>query len=105
MAIVIEEEKNKIGIFTIVAWLVVLILIGSAVYYIFFKKPQYIELSPPSDFSNTAALSKVKLSPEEIVNSPNFQVLKQYITPPSTGNAGRQNPFLGFEILAPAPKR
>lgn len=96
MAIVIEEQRSGTKIVTVITWLAILLGVGAAIYYVFFKKPQFIELSPPSNFSNTGELAKIELNPEEIINSPGFQSLKQYVTPLRPTNFGRQNPFLSF---------
>jgi hypothetical protein len=94
MAIIIEEEKNKTGLVTIAAWIIILIIIASAIYYIFFAKPQLIEVSPPAGFENINPLSKINLNPSDVVNNAAFQSLKQYITLPVPGNYGRSNPFV-----------
>ncbi len=98
MAIVVEEENNnKTGVVRIVTWVTVIILISAAAYYIFFAQPELVGLvSPPSNFTNIDSLSQISLNPEEVINSSGFQSLKQYITLPVAGNAGRQNPFLQF---------
>lgn len=94
MAIVIEEEKSKVSLITFVTWLIILVIIAVAVYYIFFSQPQLIEISPPANFENINPLSKINLNPTDVVNNPNFQSLKQYITLPVPGNFGRSNPFV-----------
>ncbi len=94
MAIVIEEEKNRISPISIATWLVVLIIIGLAAYYIFFTQPELIEVAAPSNFQNIDPLSKINLNPEDVVNGSGFQSLKPTITLPVPGNAGRDNPFL-----------
>ena len=96
MAIIVEEEKNKIGFGALFAWLVTLAVIGFIVYYIFFQKPESIELVPPSSLKDAVQLSKIDLNPEDILDNPQFKSLKQYIPLPQSGNAGRSNPFLGF---------
>lgn len=96
MAIVVEEEKNSKGIMGILVWAVLLIAAGVAVYYIFFRNPELIEIATPASFQNTERLSRVKLTPEEITQNPLFLKLKSYVNPLSTEANGRQNPFLGF---------
>ncbi|MBU6500334.1 MAG: hypothetical protein KGJ89_00695 [Patescibacteria group bacterium] len=94
MAIVLEEEKNKTNIVSIITWLAVLGIIVAAVYYIFFNQPQLVEVAAPANFQNVDPLSKIKLNPEDVINSQSFQSLKQYVAPPVPGNAGRDNPFV-----------
>jgi hypothetical protein len=94
MAIIIEEEKNKISLISIATWLVVLLIIGLAVYYIFFSQPELVEIAAPAAIQNLDPLRKINISPDEIVNSPAFHSLKSTVTLPTPGNTGRSNPFL-----------
>lgn len=94
MAIVIEEEKTNISIVGILTWLAVLFIIAAAVYYIFFAQPQLVEIAAPASLQNINPIAKINLNPEEVVNSPGFRLLVQYITPPAVGNVGRENPFV-----------
>lgn len=96
MAIIVEEGKNKTGVVSFLIWILILGLITAAVYYVFFKNPDIVGVLTPAGFQNTAALSKINLKPEEIINSAQFQSLKQYVSLPTIQNAGRANPFLGF---------
>lgn len=96
MAIVIEEEKNQTNIIGIVTWLVVILVVGIAAYYIFFARPQLVEMVAPSAFQNINTISKINLNPEEVVNSKLFQSLKLYVSLPVPGSAGRSNPFSPF---------
>jgi len=94
MAIVIEEEQNKTNIIGIVTWLVILAIIAVAAYYVFFKAPPFVEVAPPTNLINIDPLAHLNIDPGAVVNGQSFQSLKQYITPPEPGNAGRPNPFL-----------
>lgn len=96
MAIIVEEEKNKIGLVSILTWAAVLVIIGVTVYYIFFAKPEIIEVAVPSNFKNITPLSQIKLNPEDVINNPVFQSLKQYVSSPKVQSVGRANPFLPF---------
>ena len=95
MAIIIEENKKGFGLLNTLMWLIVIIVISFATYYIFFKKPEVIgEFIPPKDiFENIDQLSTITLDPE-IIKNPAFQSLTSYITVPVSGRAGRPNPFL-----------
>ena len=94
MAIFIEEERNKISPISIVTWLVVLVIIGLAVYYIFFTQPGLVEIAAPSNFQSIDPLSRINLNPEDVVNGRGFQALRSTIALPTPGNSGRDNPFL-----------
>ncbi len=94
MAIVVEEDRPKINITQVLMWLTVLLIVGFAVYYIFFAEPQIVGVAVPPAFKNIDPLAEVNLTPEDLINSEQFKSLKQYVTPPEAGNAGRTNPFI-----------
>ncbi len=96
MAIIIEEKTNSSGIITFLIWLVILGVIGASMYYVFFKNPDLVEFSASSNFQNIQQLSKISINSDQLINSPQFQALKQYITVPTPDNIGRTNPFLSF---------
>lgn len=94
MAIIVEEEKSRVGIMAVFMWFVVLIIVAVGVYYIFFVKPQIVDVAVPSNFENINPIAEININPEDVINSSGFQSLKQYVTPPVPGNAGRANPFV-----------
>lgn len=94
MAIIVEEDRPKINITQILMWFTVLAIVGFAVYYIFFAEPQIIDVPVPAAFKNLDPLAQVNLVPEDLINSEQFKSLKEYITLPEPGNAGRVNPFI-----------
>lgn len=97
MAIVIEEEKSGNGAsFAVIFWILILVVILVGLYYVFFKKPELIQIAPPADLSKTVDLSKIELNPEQVINNPNFKDLKNFITPSEPKDFGRTNPFLAF---------
>lgn len=96
MAIVVEEEpKNRKGLAGLITWLVVFIILGVAAYYVFFKRPDLVEVVTPTNFSDTEALSQINLAPDEVINSAEFQSLRSYSEPATPQTGGRANPFLG----------
>lgn len=97
MAIVVEEDRSRTGgLIVVLVWLVIFGVIAAGTYYVFFKKPELIELKVPATFEDTARLSKITLTPEEIVNNPVFSVLKPYVSLPEPAAVGRENPFAPF---------
>jgi flagellar basal body-associated protein FliL len=97
MAIVVEEEQKKpSSLITILIWIVIFGVITAAAYYVFFRKPELIERSLPVNFQSIDELGKIKLTPEDIINNPDFVALKTYISLPAPDNVGKTNPFLGF---------
>lgn len=95
MAIIVEEEKRKGGGFVgFLTWLVLIGVIAFAAYYIFFKKPEVVDVVIPANFENISQISAQKLEPEVIQENPVFKSLESHTTPPSSARVGRVNPFL-----------
>lgn len=97
MAIVVESERNRIGILAFLTWAAVLAVIVIAVYYIFFKSPEGIVGDTPENFASTQGLAdKIDklFDAESVVSSPEFKGRAEYVTQPTPGASGRENPFL-----------
>ena len=98
MAIIIEEKTNGNGIVTFFIWLAILGVIAASAYYVFFKKPELVEFNASVSFKNIQQLSKISINSDQLINNPQFQALKQYVTVSSPENisVNKPNPFLGF---------
>ena len=97
MAIIVEEEKNRSNLASMLGWLVILAAIGAAVYYLFFVIPPPALIKPPAGFQNITPITSINFDPESILGSPSFQSLKAYIAEPASSSpaaVGRQDPFL-----------
>lgn len=95
MAIVVEEEKNRYSrLPALVSWMVIIAIIAVAAYYIFFKRPDIISISPPAELGEIEELLEIRIAPEEVVGSPSFQALKLYVSPLVPSTPGKANPFL-----------
>src|SRR3989344_3072701 len=96
MAIIIEEEKKQYShLSSMIVWVTVVAIILLAVYYVFFKRPDIIEISAPADFKEIEGILEIGVAPEEVVQSPAFQGLKLYTSPLVPSTQGKSNPFLG----------
>jgi len=93
MAIVIEEERNKLSFVTLVSWIAVLAIVVIAVYYLFIRNPGKVEVILPG-FKNTEQITKIYLDPKTVVNNPAFSGRLRHIISPQPGIVGRENPFL-----------
>lgn len=97
MAIIIEQERtNRSGAFGFLVWIVMLTILGTGLYYLFFKKPDLVEVVAPGNFKDTQEISKITLDPGEVAGNPRFQALQQRVAPAPLPIPGRPNPFLGF---------
>lgn len=94
MAIIIEQEKRKIGWFKILVILALAVAIISSTYYLFFAPVPLIEKVLPQNLQSIKNISDIKFRPEDVINDPKFQILKQYAAPAETGPVGKSNPFL-----------
>lgn len=94
MAIIIEGEKRRINWFALAIVVLVVLVISTATYYLFFASTPLIEKVVPSSVQSLQVLSSIKLQPELIINDPKFQILKQYVGPVEVGTTGKSNPFL-----------
>ena len=96
MAINIEQEKkpvNWIGFFTACIVIAVLFFGG---YFLFFKKPELIEIVVPGSLKDVSIISRISFDPESVVGSPTFRLLRQYATTISPPTPGKSNPFKSF---------
>lgn len=94
MAVIIEEERPKVNLPAALSWGIVLIIIVAAVYYIFVRRPDIVDVSIPPHLQNTQRISQIKLNPETITNNPKLQSRRKFVEPPVPGNLGRENPFI-----------
>ncbi len=95
MALVIEGRK-KSGIVGFLIWLVLLLVLGAGLYYIFFKQPDLIPITPPAGLETGQQISRLKLDPESVTRDPKFENLRTYHNIPEATTPGRDNPFLPF---------
>jgi hypothetical protein len=99
MAIIVEEEKNRSNLASMLGWVIIAVIVIIAAYYLFIAQPETGPVTPPSSFNSIVSINQINFDPTTIVQSPEFQALKQYVSEPtSTGPAtvGRTNPFLGY---------
>lgn len=93
MAIVIEEQNKKGGLFNILVMILIAGILGAAVYYLFFTEVPLIDKFAPLSIKSLREISSIKITPDKIANDPNISILKQYGSPVSGATAGRSNPF------------
>lgn len=93
MAIVIEQEKRQINWFAFAVVGIIVIIIGAAVYYSFFINPEVAEIVVPNQLKILPQIVKIKLDFNEFNNDPAIKRLKPYISPITTGQTYKANPF------------
>ena len=63
MAIIIEQDKKPVNWFNIIVIAPVIGIVFLVLYFIFFKKPELIDVVVPGDLSNINQLSQVQVDP------------------------------------------
>ena len=96
MAIIIEQEKKPVNWFNIIVIAAVIGIIFLVLYFVFFKKPELIDVVVPGNLSNINQLSQVQVDPAPVVNSLNKYFTNNYGASLEIPAPGRSNPFLPF---------
>lgn len=95
MAIVVEQEKKSTNWFYILTGVLMAVLLLVAAYYLFFAKPEIINIVVPTRL-DTSVLSEIRFDPQSVINESTFRSLRPYGTEPTPGEVGRTNPFAPF---------
>jgi hypothetical protein len=98
MAIFIEEE-NKGGSkwFGFGVLVIVLVIVGASIYYLFFVQPELINTAVPLNLQSISDIKQLTdFHPADVLNSPFYTSLKSVIPPPSAPPAGNASPFNVF---------
>lgn len=96
MAIIAEEEKKPFNWFSLIFILVIVAIIGTLVYYLFFAPTPAIELITPTALKEASQILTSPLDINAIKNHKVFKSLKPYVPPITVGTLGRDNPFAPF---------
>lgn len=97
MAIIVEAEKKPINWLGLLSAVVVVAVLFVGSYYLFFKKPELIELVIPQNYENIKQLSGLNLDSSAVLDSVFFKLPpKQYGTDLGLSVPGRSNPFEPF---------
>ena len=97
MAIIIEEDNKKKGIWGLVGWVVFVGIALAAVYYIFFTAPELVVIPATGTISTIAPIVSAGIDPQTIVSSTQFESLQSNIalpTPQGPVTVDRSNPFI-----------
>ena len=96
MAITIEQEKKPVNWVAILTTVIIIAVLFVGAYFLFFKKPELIELVAPGTLRDVSKISRLSFDPESVLNSPTFKLLRQYGTSVTIPTPGRSNPFKPF---------
>ncbi len=96
MAITIEQEKQQKNWVGITVALIVVVSLFIAAYYLFFKRPELVEVATSGQFKQLQGVSQITFNPETLFNSPQFKALRQFGGNITTPTPGRANPFVHY---------
>lgn len=93
MAIVIQEEKNGGSWFGFGILLLILVVLGVALYYLFFVEPQILNAVTTKNLESIEEFSQMNFDPRSVTESEFFKKQKQYIPLTPIVNIGNPRPF------------
>ena len=96
MAIIVEQEKKPVNWFNLIVIAVVVVILFSVVYFIFFSNPQLIDVVVPGNLKSIKQLSEVQVDPTPVVTTLNKYFVGNFGASLSIPTPGRPNPFLPF---------
>jgi hypothetical protein len=95
MAIIIEPQERRGGnILSFLLWGVFILALFAGLYYVFFTKPELIDIATPRELKDAQEIANIKFDPNALASSPQFKALRPYVTEPSLPALGRSNPFI-----------
>jgi hypothetical protein len=96
MAVVLEENKKTFSWGKFAGIMVLVVVLGLAVYYLFFAPTPAFEIVVPSPLQSAQQISDLEIDPAVVVNGAAFKSLKNHSPVPEVGIIGRVNPFVPF---------
>jgi flagellar basal body-associated protein FliL len=95
MAIIVEGEKQKGPLSTIIILIVVVIVLAVGSYYLFFSPAPAIQgIIVPSDLQSIAQVSKVDINIiQSLTSSATYNNLKSTLPAQQLSTSGRSDPF------------
>ena len=96
MAIIVEQEKKPVNWLNLTVVIVFVVLIFALAYFVFFKKPELIDVVLPGNLSKINTLSQVQVDPGPVVNTLQKYFTTNYGSSLTIPTPGRTNPFTPF---------
>lgn len=94
MAIILEHEKKQVSWIAVLTVFLALAVIFAGAYFLFFKRPEIIDIAIPKKFDDLNMISRISFNPDDVIQSPAFRSLRQYeIVITQTQAPGKANPF------------
>ncbi len=96
MAIIVQEEKKPVNWFNIVIIAVFVAVLFFAAYFVFFKKPELVDVVVPAKLQNLGQISQAQLDPGSTIETLNKYFSKNFSQTVTIPTPGRTNPFQPF---------
>ncbi len=96
MAIIVEQEKKPVNWLNLTVVIVFVVLIFALAYFVFFKKPELIDVVLPGNLNKINTLSQVQVDPGPVVNTLQKYFTTNYGSSLTIPTPGRTNPFTPF---------
>jgi lipoprotein signal peptidase len=96
MAIQIEQEKKKTNWFNLVLVALFIVVLFLVTYFIFFKKPELIDVVAPGSLQSISQISQIQLDPTPVVQTLNKYFTGNYGAALTIPTPGRSNPFAPY---------
>ncbi len=97
MAITVEQEKKKVNWFNLILVVLFIVVIFLVTYFVFFKKPELINVVAPGSLQSINQISQIQLDPTPVVQTLNKYFTGNYGGTPSIPTPGRTNPFAPYQ--------
>lgn len=97
MAIEMEQDKKKVNWFNLVLVALFIVVLFLVTYFVFFKKPELINIVAPGSLQSINQISQVHLDPTPVVQSLNKYYTGNYGGSLTIPTPGRTNPFAPYQ--------
>ena len=97
MAIEMEQEKKKVNWFNLALVAVFIIIVFLVTYFIFFKKPELVNVIAPGSLQSINQISQIQLDPTPVVQTLNKYFTGNYGGTLTIPTPGRNNPFVPYQ--------
>ncbi len=92
-----EQEKKKVNWFNLILVALFIIVLFLVTYFIFFKKPELIDVVAPGSLQSISQISQIQLDPTPVVQTLNKYFTGNYGGTLTIPTPGRTNPFAPYQ--------
>ncbi|MDP3901897.1 MAG: hypothetical protein Q8Q37_02915 [bacterium] len=96
MANIIEGKEKSSGLGKLIGLIVLIVIIGAIVYYLFFAPTPAFDIIVPPPLQSAERIYNSEIDSTTVLNSQAFRNLTNYVPVQTVGVIGRANPFQPF---------